>query len=58
LVIAPWGEVIADGGESPGLTLARIDPAKVTQARNMVPSLSGDRPYALSDNAQSGRAAE
>ena len=58
LAVAPWGEVLADGGEAPGVTLVRIDPAKVREARNMVPSLSGDRPFASAGRDAEGRAAE
>ncbi|MGE0667040.1 MAG: carbon-nitrogen hydrolase family protein [Sphingomonadales bacterium] len=46
LVIAPWGEVIADGGEEVGIVTARIDPAAVAEARGRVPSLTHDRDYA------------
>jgi predicted amidohydrolase len=45
LIVAPWGEVLADGGTDPGVVLAEIDPARVTEARRMVPSLAGDRPF-------------
>jgi predicted amidohydrolase len=47
LVIAPWGEVLADaGGETAGVVVAEIDLAKVDEARKMVPSLTHDREYA------------
>lgn len=46
LIVAPWGEVLADGGEEVGIVAAEIDPAKVYEARGMVPSLQHDRPYA------------
>jgi len=52
LIAAPWGEVLADSGEAPGLALAEIDPAKVAEARRMVPSLSGDRDFAAPRPAQ------
>jgi deaminated glutathione amidase len=45
LIVAPWGEVLADGGENVGIIYADIDPAKVTEARNMVPALRHDRPF-------------
>ena len=45
LVVAPWGEVVADAGTEPGLILAGIDRAAVAEARRRVPSLSHDRPY-------------
>ena len=44
LVIAPWGEILADGGEEPGVILAKIDPALIVKARAMVPALTHDRP--------------
>lgn len=49
LVAAPWGEVLADGGEEPGVTYATIDPARVAEARGMVPSLNHDRAFAAPD---------
>jgi len=46
LIVAPWGEVLADGGEEPGLVMAEIDPGQVDLARGKVPSLSQDRAFA------------
>jgi predicted amidohydrolase len=46
LIVAPWGEVLADGGEHVGIVGAEIDTAKIHEARRMVPSLQHDRPYA------------
>lgn len=43
LVIAPWGEVLADGGAAPGVTFAEIDLDQVAMARGRIPSLSHDR---------------
>ena len=43
LVIAPWGEVLADGGDQPGVTFAQIDLAQVARARHRIPSLDHDR---------------
>ncbi|MGE0722908.1 MAG: carbon-nitrogen hydrolase family protein [Alphaproteobacteria bacterium] len=45
LIVSPWGEVLADGGEEGGFVIAEIDPAKVDEARRMVPSLTHDRPF-------------
>jgi predicted amidohydrolase len=45
LIVAPWGEVLADGGEEPGVILADIDPAKVAEARAMIPALTHDRRF-------------
>jgi deaminated glutathione amidase len=44
LIVDPWGDVLADGGEEPGFVSARIDPARVAEARRSVPSLTHDRP--------------
>jgi deaminated glutathione amidase len=45
LVISPWGEVLADGGDAPGVMLADIDLAEVAKARHRIPSLQHDRPF-------------
>jgi deaminated glutathione amidase len=45
LIVDPWGEVLADGGEGVGVVSARIDPARVAEVRRMVPSLSHDREF-------------
>lgn len=47
LIISPWGEVLADAEEAVGFVMAEIDPAKVVEARRMVPALGHDRPFAL-----------
>jgi predicted amidohydrolase len=46
LIVDPWGEVLADGGEEVGIVTARIDPARVAEVRRSVPSLSHDRAFA------------
>ena len=51
LIVAPWGEVLADGGETPGIVVAEIDPKAVSEARAAVPALRHDRPYASPDAA-------
>jgi deaminated glutathione amidase len=45
LIIAPWGEILAEAGTEPGIILADIDPAAVTDARGRVPNLQHDRPF-------------
>lgn len=45
LVIAPWGEVLADGGTDPGVTFADLDLAEVDRARSRVPALQHDRAF-------------
>lgn len=43
LVVAPWGEVIADGGTEPGVTFADLDLSEVARARARIPALTHDR---------------
>ena len=45
LAIAPWGELLADGGTDPGVTLVEIDLACVSEARLRIPALSHDRGF-------------
>lgn len=45
LVIAPWGEILADGGTDHGIVMVDLDPAQVAQARGRVPSLHHDREF-------------
>jgi predicted amidohydrolase len=45
MVVAPWGEVLLDAGQEPGVAFAEIDLAEVARARTRVPSLAHDRPF-------------
>lgn len=45
LIVAPWGEILAEGGVDPGVVVADIDPALVDAARGRVPNLRHDRPF-------------
>jgi deaminated glutathione amidase len=45
LIVDPWGEVLADGGEGEGVVTARIEPERIAKARGMVPSLQHDRSF-------------
>jgi predicted amidohydrolase len=48
LVVAPWGEVIAEAKESvPAVVLAELDMAAVAAARGKVPSIDHDRAFDL-----------
>ncbi len=49
LIVAPWGEVLAEGGTQPGVILAEIDPSKVEAARKSVPSLQHGRRFGVAD---------
>ena len=46
LIVAPWGEILADGGEAPGVVTAELDLSLVDKARGMVPALTHDREFA------------
>jgi predicted amidohydrolase len=45
LIVAPWGEVLADGGEGEGVIAAELDLARVAEARRMIPALRHDRVF-------------
>ncbi|MCY4547886.1 MAG: carbon-nitrogen hydrolase family protein [Defluviicoccus sp.] len=45
LIVDPWGEVLADGGDGEGVIMAEIDPARVAAARHAIPALDHDRPF-------------
>ena len=50
MIISPWGEVLAEGGgEGPEVIVATIDPAKSSEARQRIPALTNERPFALPD---------
>ncbi|HEV2160856.1 MAG TPA: carbon-nitrogen hydrolase family protein [Stellaceae bacterium] len=46
LIVAPWGEILAEADDGVGVIVAEIDPAKVAEARHAVPSLAHDRLFA------------
>lgn len=45
LAVAPWGEILADGGTEAGVTLVDLNPSLVSEARRRIPSLSHDRGF-------------
>ena len=47
LIINPWGEILADGGDQVGVVRAVIDLDEVATARQRIPSLSHDRSFTL-----------
>src|ERR1700748_3048103 len=49
LIVAPWGEILAEGGVEPGAFLAQIDPAKVEPAGKTGPALQHGRRFAVAD---------
>ncbi len=42
LIVDPWGEVLADGGEGPGVVVARIDLDRIAETEGRIPSLMND----------------
>ncbi|GAA4769017.1 carbon-nitrogen hydrolase family protein [Stakelama sediminis] len=44
MAVDPWGEVLLDMGEAPGIGFVEIDPARLTEARGRVPVLNHRRP--------------
>ena len=45
LVVSPWGEVLADGGDGVGFVVTTIDVESVESARSRIPSLRHDRRF-------------
>ncbi|MDF2689667.1 MAG: amidohydrolase, partial [Microvirga sp.] len=45
IIIDPWGRVLAEAGAEPGVILAEIDPALVTEVRGRIPALKYARPF-------------
>ena len=49
LVVDPWGEVLLDmGGEEPGVAFAELDPRRIAEVRQQLPSLANRRPIPTS----------
>ena len=45
LIVSPWGEVLAEGGEEPGVIFADIDLAASAEARARIPALKHGRDF-------------
>ena len=46
LIVSPWGEVLAEAGEEPGVIYATLDAAEVARVRQQIPVLRHIRPFA------------
>jgi predicted amidohydrolase len=59
IIVDPWGRVLAEAGNEPGIILAKIDLAEVQDARSRIPALRHTRPVhvTVADNAAGDRAA-
>ena len=47
LIIDPWGRILAEAGDAPGIIVADIDGAALAKARGMIPSLAHDRTFSV-----------
>jgi len=45
MIIAPWGDVLAEAGDGPGVILADVDAARVTDMRRRIPVLENERDF-------------
>ena len=45
MAISPWGEVLLDMGDAPGIALVDLDLGKVAQSRQRIAALNHDRPF-------------
>lgn len=52
MAVAPWGEVVLDGGTEPGVFHLDLDMTAVDEARARVPSLGHDRPFTPPEGAR------
>lgn len=47
LIVDPWGRIVAEGGNEPGVIMAEIDPAEIAAARAKIPSLQHGRRFEI-----------
>lgn len=47
IIVDPWGRVLAEAGDQPGIILATIDPALVADARGRIPTLQHTRSFVV-----------
>jgi predicted amidohydrolase len=45
LIVDPWGRILAEAGNEPGIILAEIDTSLVADARGRIPALKHARPF-------------
>lgn len=46
LIVDPWGRIVAEAADGPGIAIADIDLGLVAEARGRIPALRHDRPFA------------
>ena len=47
LIVDPWGRILAEGGDEPGVVMAEIDMSEVAKARGRIPSLEHGRRFEI-----------
>lgn len=45
MIVDPWGKVLAEGGEEPGIVMAEIELDRIGEARGRVPALANARAF-------------
>ena len=55
LIVSPWGEVLAEGGEDPSVVFADIDLAASDEARARIPALKHGRSFEVEIAVRCGR---
>lgn len=58
IIIDPWGRVLAEAGDAPGVIIAEIDLAKVADARGRIPTMKHTRQISIQRQGASSEAAE
>jgi len=57
LIVSPWGEVLAEGGEAPGVIFADLDLAASAEARARIPALKHGRDFEVEIAGHTGKPA-
>ncbi len=47
LAVSPWGEVLCDAGEEPGVSILKLDLSEVGKARSRIPAILADQPFEI-----------
>ncbi len=47
IIVDPWGRVLADSSDEPGMVMATIDTGLVAEARSRIPALRHGRPFTI-----------
>ena len=50
LAVDPWGTIIAERADEPGIVLVELDPELARSARRRIPALAHDRAWSLGDD--------